>query len=223
MSMRDHQPHADHKVTLLGGGPVDAAALQRCLSLAPRLVAADGGADYAHAHGHTVTHIIGDLDSLSTRTTWQNSGTPITTLTEQDTTDFEKCLYTENASIFLGIGFVGGLLDHTLACLRSLCVYKDVPIVLIGEDQIIMHAGRKFATELNAGDRVSLFPLAPVRGLESTGLRWPIAGLDFSPTGQIGTSNSATGGPVEMSFDRDGMLIFLPLDALESVVHRLSR
>ena len=50
----------------------------------------------------------------------------------------------------------------------------------------------------------------------SQGLRWPIDGLDFAPSGRIGTSNEVT-GPVVLVFDGPGMLVITPREALEQV------
>ena len=62
--------------------------------------------------------------------------------------------------------------------------------------------------------------MGPVRG-RSEGLRWPIDGLAFDPTGRIGTSNAATGGVVRLGFDAPRMLVILPVDLLGPVVDRL--
>ncbi|MFT6103787.1 MAG: thiamine pyrophosphokinase, partial [Paracoccaceae bacterium] len=54
----------------------------------------------------------------------------------------------------------------------------------------------------------------------STGLRWPISGLEFEPGGLIGTSNSAN-GPVGLEFDQPGMLVILPKAFLPCVLDAL--
>ena len=61
--------------------------------------------------------------------------------------------------------------------------------------------------ELPAGTRVSLFPMAPVTGLPSEGLRWPLDGLAFAPDARVGTSNQALGGSLRLRFDRRRMLV----------------
>ena len=61
-------------------------------SLAPVVVAADGGAHAAAKAGFSPTAVIGDLDSFEPS---QAAGIPsdrIHRIADQDTTDFEKCL-----------------------------------------------------------------------------------------------------------------------------------
>ena len=212
----------EHKVpnivTLLGGGPVDDETLRRVLRLAPYLVAADGGANYAHAHKIPVKHIVGDFDSLTSLQIWQDKGVNLVRLDEQDSTDFEKCLYTIDAKVYLCAGFLGRRLDHSLACLRSLVTYPDKSAILIGESDITLCCPEDFSLDMRAGDIVSLFPMGDVLGVGSEGLKWPINGLEFTPSGQIGTSNEALGGPMKIRLNGKKMLLILPLRYLEAVI-----
>jgi thiamine pyrophosphokinase len=50
---------------------------------------------------------------------------PVHHLPEQDTTDFEKCLYSVAAPLLLGVGFLGGRADHHLAAMNVLVRYAD--------------------------------------------------------------------------------------------------
>lgn len=215
--MCDIPKNAYHTVTLLGGGPVDTDDLSRVLRLAPDLVAADGGAKHAHTHKIPVKHIVGDFDSLTNVQYWRNSGVNLIELDEQESTDFEKCLYSIEAGVYVGLGFLGERLDHTLACLRTLAAYPEKRVILMGEAEVAFLSPLKFAIEIDAGDRVSLFPMGEVMGLSSKGLRWTIEGLAFSPSGQIGTSNESVGGVVEMQFSERLMVAILPKYYLERV------
>ena len=208
-------------VTLLGGGPINYEQLQRIMCIAPNLIAADGGADYAHVHEIPVTQIVGDFDSITTLQIWQEKGVNLVQLHEQESTDFEKCLYTVQADVYLGLGFLGGRLDHTLACLRSLVAYPEKKVFLIGEEDFTILCPERFSLEMEAGDPVSLFPMGEVSGLGSTGLKWSLKGLEFSPSGQIGTSNEALGGKVKIELQGRKMLLILPLRYLEAVLDQL--
>lgn len=219
--MRDDQPRADHLVTLLGNGPADPNALDRALSIAPCLVAADGGADVARSLGHHVKRIIGDLDSINYPEFWLQSGVEVTQLDEQHSTDFEKCLYTVSAALYVGVGFVGRRLDHTLACLRTLAAYPDKRVLLVGEHDVTFLCPTAFEIDIAAGDPVSFFPMAEVVAGPGSGLQWPLEGLKFAPNGAIGTSNRAIGGTVEVRFDRAACLMILPLSYLEAVASLL--
>ena len=209
-------------VTLLGGGAVNIEQLQRIMCIAPDLIAADGGADYAHIHEIPVTQIVGDFDSLTTLQIWQEKGVNLVQLDEQESTDFEKCLYSVAADIYLGVGFFGGRLDHTLASLRSLAAYPEKKVLLIGAEDFTILCPERFSLEMEAGDPVSLFPMGEVSGLGSSGLKWPIKGLNFSPSGQIGTSNEALGGQMTIELKGQKMLLILSLRYLEAVIDQLS-
>jgi thiamine pyrophosphokinase len=209
-------------VTLVGGGPVPPARLAAALALAPEAVAADGGGDVALPDGRDFAAVIGDMDSLNGAAALRARGVPIHRIAEQDSTDLEKCLYSVDAPLILGIGFLGGRIDHHLAAMNALVRNPDRRIVLIGAEDVCLQCPPDFAFDAAAGTRVSLFPMAPVRGLGSEGLRWPIDGLDFAPDRRIGTSNAATGGRVRLRFDGPGALLILPAELLGPIVARLA-
>ena len=212
--------HARGPVTLVGGGPVAPAELAAALALAPEAVAADGGGDHALPAGHAFRAVIGDMDSLRGAERLRGAGVPIHAVDEQESTDLEKCLYSVAAPLFVGLGFLGGRIDHHLAAMNALAKNPEQRVVLIGGEDLCFLCPRVFAIDLAAGARVSLFPMAPVRGLEWEGLRWPLRG-SFRPDGRIGTSNIALGGRVRMAFDAPRMLAILPAALLGPVAERL--
>ena len=149
------------------------------------------------------------------------AGVPMHPILEQDTTDLEKCLYSVAAPLFIGLGFLGGRIDHHLAAMNALVRFAETPVVLVGGEDLCFLCPPRFEIALAPGTRVSLFPMGPVRGRPSDGLRWPVSGLAFDPTGRIGTSNEATGGLVRIGFDAPRMLVILPAGLLGPVVDRL--
>ncbi len=195
-------------VTLVGGAPVSAALLARARGLAPRLVAADSGADRLLALGHLPEAVIGDLDSLSDAARLRLADR-LHLVPEQETTDFDKALRSIAAPFVLGLGFLGGRLDHGLAVLNALARHPTRRCILLGAQDLVFLAPSDLALTLRPGDRLSLFPLGPVRG-ESSGLRWPIAGLEFAPDAMIGTSNQVSAAQVRLRFDAPRMLVILP-------------
>lgn len=204
-------------VTLVGAGPIPPGALARALALAPLAVAADGGGNVALPAGHAFAAVVGDLDSLSDPEGLQATGAKLHELSEQDTTDLEKCIYSVAAPLTLGVGFLGGRADHHLAAMTALVRAAPRPVILLGSDDICFACPTEFALDLAPGERTSFFPMRPVAGLRSEGLRWSVAGLDFAPDGRIGTSNAALGGRMRVGFDGPGMLVILPLAHLEAV------
>jgi thiamine pyrophosphokinase len=211
--------HAEEGVTLVGGGPVSAAVLSRALKEAPRLIAADAGADRLLRLGALPEAVIGDLDSISPAARARLAGR-LHPIAEQDTTDFDKALRSVAAPFVLGLGFTGARLDHGLAVLNTLARYPDRRCLILGPQDVTFLAPPDLTLNLRAGSRLSLFPLGPVRG-ESRGLVWPIEGIEFAPGGRIGTSNAVAEGPVRLAFDAPHMLIILPRAALPRALDAL--
>ena len=206
-------------VTLVGAGQPEPQDLEESLSLAPVLVAADGGASLALAQGRVPEAVIGDFDSISKQSQAQIPKERLFPIREQETTDFDKALRSLRAPLILGVGFLGGRLDHQLAALNTLVQRADRRCILIGAQELVFHAPQHVTLPLAAGDVVSLFPLAPVRG-SSTGLEWPIDGLLLEPGARIGTSNRAT-GPVQLATEGPGLLAMVPRHYLAQLTQAL--
>lgn len=207
-------------VTLVGGGPVSASGLATALARAPRLVAADSGADRLLRLGHLPEAVIGDFDSISSAAR-ERLADRLFPVTEQETTDFDKALRSVDAPFVLALGFAGARMDHGLAVLNTLVRHGDRRCILIGPSDVIFHAPPALELPMRKGDRFSLFPMARVTG-ESEGLEWPIGGIRFEPHGMIGTSNRVTAGRVSLRFDGPGMLVILPRGRLDAALTALA-
>lgn len=208
-------------MALVGGAAAAKATLDAALSLARRVVAADGGAMTALARGIEPEAIIGDFDSLGPSLRAAFAPRTLHHVAEQDSTDFEKCLTRIDAPLILGAGFSGARLDHQLAVCNVLVRYPQKRCILIGEDDIVFLAPPAMSLDMAPGARVSLFPMGVVEG-RSDGLNWPIDGLTLTPDGQIGTSNFAL-GRVELSVTAPKLLVILPTDYLAPVADLLLR
>lgn len=207
-------------ITLAGGGPFGRRDVDLCLSRAPVAVAADGGADRLLRLGVVPAAVIGDFDSISDAA---RSKIPMESqylVPEQSTTDFDKALRGIVAPFVLALGFAGARLDHGLAAMHTLVSHPDRRCILIGPNDIAFAAPSRLELSLRPGEPLSLFPMAPVTG-QSEGLEWPIAGLSFSPAGQIGTSNRVVARRVVLEFDRPGMLVILPRRRLDAAIRAL--
>ena len=205
-------------ITLAGGGRFSHKLLTIAQGLAPKVVAADGGADRLLRYGVEPMAVIGDFDSVSLAAQTRLAGRLFPIL-EQATTDFDKALRSIDARFVLGLGFSGARLDHALAVLNGLVIHRDKRCLILGPQDVTFLAPRALALDLRKGTRLSLFPMGPVRGT-SEGLRWPLQGIDFAPGGITGTSNAVT-GPVRLTFDADCMLVILPLSALAAALRGL--
>ncbi len=210
---------------IVGAGSVDDATLRQMHASQYALVAADGAADFLHSAGMIPDLIVGDLDSLSDPTMWTGRSR-IVHLPEQDTTDFEKCLYATDAPLYLGFGLTGKRFDHSLATLHILTKYAGhKQVIIIDETDIIIAITGPFAAELQPGERVSVYPLEPVLMARSVNLKYPLDGLRLSQGQAVGTSNQATGRSVEIFPEENNTAsycVILPKANLEAMIERLT-
>lgn len=213
---------SDSGVTLVGGGDPSTINVTDALTLAPLLVAADGGANFCAKMGLEPAAIIGDFDSLEAEVREQATQAQLIEISEpeeQDNTDFQKCLARIDSPFVLAVGFSDARVDHTLANLAALAQMQGPPTIVIGSDDVVFAAPLEIALDLPLGTRVSLFPMQDLKG-QSEGLAWPIEGLTLSPMGRLGTSNRTT-GPVRLQFDKPGCLVLTPRQTLQAVLQCL--
>jgi len=211
--------HETCPVTLIGGGKVKNSLLRAAIVHAPGVVCADGGARAALRAGLEPLAVIGDFDSIDTKTRAAIAPGILHHIEEQDSTDFEKALRAIEAPLVIGVGFHGGRVDHQLAALHGLLRYPERRVVLLSGQDAVFLLPPEVQLDLVAGTRVSLFPMRAV-GVRSEGLRWATEGIGFAPGGRIGTSNAAT-GPVRLETGAPGMLGIVPVEELARVVEGL--
>ena len=114
---------SNRPVTIVGGGDVGPEDLSLALSIAPTCVAADGGSIVALAAGIELEAVIGDFDSLNASVLAQVPVERQHHISEQNSTDFDKCLRNVETPVVVGVGFLGGRVDHQMAAMHTLlCV-----------------------------------------------------------------------------------------------------
>ena len=212
--------HKSKPITLVGAGDVDTAILKRVISYAPTLVAADGGAVHIRDLGLMPDAVIGDMDSLSGNLKAELPKTILHPIDEQDSTDFEKCLMRIKAPAIVGLGFLGGRLDHQLAAFHGLVRFPKQRCILLGPNELVFLCPPAIDIPLNVGTPVSLFPLGAVTG-RLQGLKWSFDMLDFAPGQRIGTSNEAAGA-IHLEMSAPYMLCILPASCFEIVLAALT-
>ena len=203
-------------ITIVGGAHFSQGLLLESLERAPVAYAADGGANLCMQYGCQPKQVIGDLDSLSPSLRSELDPSRVIHVAEQDTTDFEKLLIRVDAPFMLAIGFMGGRIDHQMAAQTVLTAYAHRKIICLGDEDVMFVSPPEIDLPLDAGTRVSLYPMAPLQA-RSTGLYWSTDGLSFAPDGQIGTSNQAT-GPVTLLPSAPRMLVVLPKNCLDIAI-----
>ena len=212
--------NAPNGATILGGGEAGAATVKQAIARAPLLVAADGGAALAIELGRMPEAVIGDMDSIPDSIRRSIPADRLHRISEQNSTDFAKCVRSINAPMIVGTGVLGPRLDHGLAALNVLAGNPSQRIVLLTASDLCFLCPPELALRLPVGSRVSLFPMKQVTGT-SLGLKWKIDGLLFSPGGVSGTSNQVSRSRVSVSFQDPGMLIILPAVQFDNVIDSL--
>lgn len=212
--------NASNPICFVGGGAVYDGDLALAQTLTDGFVAADGGAIKLLETGRKPLAVFGDLDSLSPELQRRIAPDTLFRITEQDSTDFEKCLTRVSAPAIIAVGFTGARIDHELAALHVLLRFPHRFCLLLAEREVIFLCPPRFRLMMSAGETVSLFPLTPVQG-HSTGLNWPIDGLNMAPGHRVGTSNHATGGEMVLDMDAAGMLVLLARDRVADVMRAM--
>ena len=205
-------------LTLIGGGEFSHQILSKCLRIAPTLIAVDSGLNHLDIKKSIPKWVIGDLDSAEKLEVWEKKGTKIKSIQEQETTDFEKCLYSFKAPYFLANAFLGKRIDHSLATISTIVKMRNKKVILLGKKDILFHIENSIELDLKKGIRLSLFPIKKVSGVKSKGLKYDIKNIEFSPSNRIGTSNEVTGKKVLIELDGPGMIIILPQKCFKAVI-----
>lgn len=205
-------------VMVVGGGECDSRDLQAFATLVSRVVAADGGARAVMDSGLRPDLVIGDMDSIGVaeREAFAAVMHPVT---EQMTTDFEKCISRIKAPLIYALGFSGGRVDHLLSVLNVMARYLDQTIVLVGPQDISVLVRGELYLTLEPQTRISIMPLERA-ACTTEGLRWNLSGQDLEPLGMTSISNE-----VESSNQRISLtglaLLSVPRSAREALVAAL--
>ncbi len=184
----------DRPLVIVGGGEVDTALLWRFRREGAAIIAADGGANICAEKRIMPDAIIGDMDSIADAKYWQEKSKLIK-VEDQETTDFEKCLKLSEAPVTIAIGMAGERVDHTLANLDILLRYGSKRRLAIAtKEDLIIRVSGAIEFDVLPGSRISVLPVEPIKFLRSSGLKYPLDGVELAPGKKIGISNSTETG-----------------------------
>jgi thiamine pyrophosphokinase len=217
-----------HAVVLLDGRAPERAALDAAWPGWARdvalVVAADGGAAAAGGLGLTIDRWVGDADSIgSDKLADLRSAGVVVDLrpVDKDATDGElavEAALEAGATRLTLVGALGGSrLDHLLANLGLLRLAVDAgasATVIDPEARVSLVIGPG-GIELDGrtGDLVSLLPIGErAAGMQTTGLRYALAGADLLPGRTRGVSNVRTDPRATVSL-RSGRLLVVEVPA----------
>jgi len=143
------------------------------------IICADGGANSAKKLGIVPDFIIGDLDSVDTKTLkFFQSKSKIIQIKRQNDTDVEKCLKFAIKKKFdevVLLGVTGDRLDHTICNL-------GIVIKFFGKIKIYLSAESSFLTSINqttefnskVGETISVYAFNNKTKISSAGLKYKL-------------------------------------------------
>ena len=207
-------------ILLFGAAPI-AGSLLSCLDRCQNwpVVAADGGLGTALSCGLRPQAVIGDMDSANDLDQMPDDIRQIK-LSGQDDTDFEKSLDLISAPLIIGIGFLDGRFDHSLATLDALARLPHNRLgLLVGGDDVLLCLRGDFEMTLPLASRFSVWPLGVQHFLHSRGLEWPLDDVTMAFGKRTGTSNRVNGTPVSITAGAgDGYLAMAPFTAFDAML-----
>jgi thiamine pyrophosphokinase len=178
------------------------------------IIGADGGSNSLIPLDITPNIIIGDMDSIKSVNLkkFQKAGTEVTKISEQETTDFEKCLMYCLKNEILNVIVFGGAsprADHTLNNYSIMKrYYKKLNIKLIDDLFEIFFINKNINFKYKKNELVSILPLPKAANVSTKGLEFPLKNETLEFGTREGTLNSSTSVRVSISFERGALLLF---------------
>ncbi len=207
--------HTHDPITLVGGSTLDRRDLNKSLTIAPTIVAADGGVRHLAADDPRPEAIIGDFDSLPDGAE-DTFADVMHKIAEQDTTDFEKVLSLVEAPLFLALGFLGGRFDHSFAALNVIARHRNKRIVLFGMQDILIRVPDEISLTMPIETPLALLPMGPSR-VWTEGLKWDMHGAPMAPDGKVSSSNQVAAAKVKIRVEGP-VLLTLPKALLDGLI-----
>jgi thiamine pyrophosphokinase len=188
---------ASSAIVLAGGDPVT-GALPRPLPTGATVIAADQGFATAAVLGLRVDLLVGDLDSVTADDLDRARAEGVSIdrhPVSKDRTDLAIALDAaaeQGAGEVTVVGGHGGRLDHLLAGLLLLAepAYADMRISALMGPAVVTVIRGGATLHGPVGDLLSLIPVhGPARGIDTTGLEYPLRDGELLPGSSRGVSN----------------------------------
>ncbi|HMQ68546.1 MAG TPA: thiamine diphosphokinase [Ignavibacteria bacterium] len=202
-----------HTLIFLNGDPPSRKVINNYLKKSNYIIAADGGANYLKNENIDPDLIIGDLDSISRKTSaFFKDRSMIIKVRDQDTTDFEKSLLfclKERKDDIIVFGVSGDRSDHTLNNFSILKrYYKKLNIRLISDDFEIFFINKKIIFPYRKNETVSLLGMPKASKVNSRGLKYRLKDTDLEFGIREGALNESTSSSVSVEFKSGCLLLF---------------
>ena len=210
----------DKAVIIIGQGEVNHSAFDS-LAASHQVIALDGAANGLYDKGLAPDIIIGDMDSLSAPVSDAGKAHHVR-ITEQDSNDFEKALYHMKPPLVFGFGLFGKRFDQAMANLHIMAKYQSQShVIAVTPDEIITTHQGSVRLSVAPDEPVAVIALAPLRFVASSGLAYPLDGLQLGFGLMVSSSNRATDTQIELiPEDKDASIAYAvcrPLTMLQKM------
>lgn len=184
------------------------------------IIGVDKGLEFLYRHNIKPHYIVGDFDSVDPEIIdyYKNeTKIPVRQYSpNKDATDTEKAL---QLGINLGrkeiliLGATGGRIDHLWANIQCLCIALKAGVeayILDSQNKIrVIDDTCVIKKDEAYGPNLSVFSLTgEIRGLDITGVKWPIQSHSLIPYNSLTVSNEFIGEEATISF-RNGILVVM--------------
>ena len=185
-------------------------------------VAADGGANLLIKSKYVPDSVVGDFDSLDTKTREQMPNTKFLHIPEQDTNDADKavrhCLKLGFKEIHF-LGADGGRQDQFLSGLEIIFKYSEqAHIISWTQLERMEFINRVWEEEIVPGTTLSILPVfGSAQGIFTKGLIYGLNNQDLIPgKSPSGVSNLVVSNPVSVNIKKGRLLLVIQHKALFS-------
>jgi thiamine pyrophosphokinase len=205
-----------HAIIFVGGTLQAGKAVEKAITSADLIIAADSGAIIALHYGCTPALIVGDFDSLTlSEHELEKMGSQLVRAeVEKNETDTELAVQValergaERITILGGLG--GERFDHTMANMLLLAGFETIPIQIVDGPATcwLLRGPGSMLIEGQVGDLLSLLPLTgEAVGVRTTDLYYPLYGEMLYFGKPRGVSNVLTGEHAGVSLERGLLLV----------------
>lgn len=213
------RPH----VVIINGGPPPSVRVTGTLPSPCFVIGVDSGYTHAGLLSLHCDELIGDFDSLDEESVVEASaaGVAVTRYDPaKDATDLElamiraQTLDAQTITVVCGVGW-DDRFDHLTAQLGLLAspFYATIPVTAWFGDSFVaaIHDGGSRTIAGVAGQTISLLAVGgEVRGVRTTGLRYPLDNENVSPYSTRSVSNEFVGSEATISIRSGALLVIVP-------------
>ena len=200
---------------ICNGNPPPKSLLSQLWENTSYHVAADGGANLLIKSKYVPDAVVGDFDSLNTKTREQMPNTKFLYIPEQDTNDADKavrhCLKLGYKEIHL-LGADGGRQDQFLSGLEILFKYSEQARLIswakLERMEFITHLWEE---KIVLGTTLSILPIfGGAQGIVTKGLKYALNNQDLIPgKSPSGVSNPVVSNPVSVKIKKGWLLLLV--------------